>query len=159
LTVKYKDFDITGFFYGSEGNDIFNQNRWWLDFWPSFQNQKSKDLLYNSWTPTNTGATTPKASNKSNFSNNTQSVSYYVEDGSFFRLKNLQIGYNLPSSAISKIGLSNARVYLQGVNLFTITKYTGLDPDVNNGDDRSSGVDQGNYPLVKTFTFGINLGF
>ena len=159
LTVKYKDFDITGFFYGSEGSDIFNYNRWWVDFWPSFQNQKSKDLLYNSWTPTNTGATTPKASNKSNFSNNTQSVSYYIEDGSFFRMKNLQIGYNAPKALTSKIGLSNARVYIQGVNLFTITKYSGLDPDVNNGDDRNFGVDQGNYPLVKTYTIGLNIGF
>ncbi|MEK6781237.1 MAG: TonB-dependent receptor [Bacteroidota bacterium] len=158
LGVTYKNFDITTFFYGSQGNDIFNYNKWWLDFWPSFQNQKSKDLL-NSWTPTNTGSTTPKASNKSNFSTNTQSVSYYVEDGSFMRLKNLQIGYTMPKSLISKIGLSTARIYAQGINLFTITKYSGLDPDVNNGDDRNFGVDQGNYPLVKQYILGVNIGF
>ena len=159
LGATYKNFDISTFFYSSQGNDIFNYNRWWLDFWPSFQNQKSKDLLYNSWTPTNTGATTPKASNKSNFSNNTQSTSYYVENGSFIRLKNLQIGYTLPKSVISKIGLTNARAYVQGVNLFTITKYTGLDPEINNGDDRNFGVDQGAYPLVKQYIIGVNIGF
>jgi hypothetical protein len=159
LGVNYKMFDVTAFFYGSQGNEIFNYNKWWLDFWPSFQNQKSNDLLYNSWTPERTSATTPKASNKSNFSNNTQSVSYYVEDGSFMRLKNLQIGYNFPTSIISKIGLTRTRVYVQGVNLFTVKKYSGLDPDLNTNADTSFGVDAGAYPLVKQFIFGLNIGF
>jgi TonB-dependent starch-binding outer membrane protein SusC len=159
LGVTYKNFDVTAFFYGSQGNDIFNYNKWWLDFWPSFQNQKSTDLLYDSWTPENPGASVPKASNKSNFSTNTQSSSYYIENGSFMRLKNLQIGYNVPQTLIQKIGLSNARVFVQAVNLFTIKKYSGLDPDVNNGDDINFGVDAGAYPLVKTFTFGLNVGF
>jgi hypothetical protein len=75
------------------------------------------------------------------------------------RLKNLQIGYNVPQTLIQKIGLSNARVFVQAVNLFTIKKYSGLDPDVNNGDDINFGVDAGAYPLVKTFTFGLNVGF
>ncbi len=159
LAVTYKNFDISAFFYGSQGNDIFNYNKWWIDFWPSFQNQKSPDLLYRSWTPTNTGATTPKASNTSNFSTNTQSTSYYVEDGSFLRLRNLQIGYSLPNSVISKIGMTRARIYVQGVNLFTVTKYSGLDPDVNNSGDTLFGVDEGNYPLVKQYTVGVNIGF
>ena len=159
LGVNYKNFDLSVFFYGSQGNDIFNWNRWWIDFWPSFQGQKGKDLLYNSWTTTRTDASTPKASNKSNLSNNTQSVSYYVEDGSFLRLKNLQFGYNIPRATINKIGLNTARIYVQGVNLFTMTKYTGLDPDLNTGDDRAFGVDLGNYPLVKQYTVGVNIGF
>lgn len=159
LAANYKNFDLSVFFYGSQGNDIFNYNRWWIDFWPSFQNQKSTNLLYNSWTPTRTNASTPKASNKSNFSNNTQSVSYYVEDGSFLRLRNLQIGYTIPQAALSKIGLNRARLYVQGVNLFTATKYTGVDPDLNSGDDRAFGVDLGNYPLVKQYTVGVNIGF
>lgn len=166
LSVTYKNFDLSTFFYGSEGNKIFNYNRWFVDFWPSFQNQKSKDLLYNSWTPTNTGATTPKASNISNFSTNTQSTSYFVEDGSFLRLKNIQLGYRLPGSIASKIGLTSARIYIQGVNLFTVTKYSGLDPDVNSGRDANGnnqdtafGVDQGAYPLVRQFIIGVNLGF
>lgn len=159
LGLTWKDFDLSAFFFGSQGNEIFNYNRWWLDFWPSFQNQKSADLLYNSWTPENTDATTPKASNKSNFSNNTQSVSYYVEDGSFFRLRNVQLGYTLPTDAIAKVGLSKARIYVQGVNLFTATKYSGIDPDINNGGDTAFGVDFGNYPLVKQFIFGLNVSF
>jgi TonB-linked SusC/RagA family outer membrane protein len=159
LGLTWKDFDFSAYFFGSQGNEIFNYNRWWLDFWQSFQNQKSADLLYRSWTPERTNTDVPKASNKSNFSNNTQSVSYYVEDGSFLRLRNLQIGYTLPTDAIGKIGLSRARVYVQGVNLLTFTKYSGIDPDVNNGGDQAFGVDFGNYPLVKQFIFGLNVSF
>jgi TonB-dependent starch-binding outer membrane protein SusC len=159
LGLNYKGFDLSTFFFGSQGNEIFNYNKWWLDFWPSFQNQKSADLLYNSWTPSNTGAKTPKASNKSNFSNNTQSVSYYVEDGSFFRMRNLQLGYTLPTDAINAIGLTKARIYFQAVNLFTATKYSGIDPDINNGGDTAFGVDFGNYPLVKQFIVGVNVSF
>lgn len=165
LALTYKSFDLTAFLQGSEGNKIFNWNTWWVDFWPSFQGQKSKELLYNSWTPSNTGATVPKASNKSNFSTNTQSTSYYVEDGSYLRLKTIQLGYTLPESILSKINVKSLRVYVQAVNLFTITKYTGLDPEIdtqntnNIKDDRLRGVDYGNYPTVKTYLVGINVAF
>jgi TonB-linked SusC/RagA family outer membrane protein len=156
LAFTYKNFDISTFLYGSQGNDIFNNNKWWVDFWPSFQGQKSQDLLYRSWTPSNTGASVPKASNKSNFSTNTVSSSYYLEDGSFLRMKNLQVGYTLPASALSKVYLKSVRVYVQAVNLFTVTKYSGLDPEIGGG-DRAFGVDSGNYPNVKQFIIGLNL--
>ncbi len=159
LILGYKGFDLNAFFYGSYGSEIFNYNRYWLDFWPSFQGQKSTDLLYESWTSTNTGATVPKASNKSNFSTNTVSTSYYVEPASFFRLKTLQIGYTIPKSVLGKIFISNARVYVQGVNLFTITKYSGMDPELASFDDTYFGVDQGNLPAVKQFLLGVSLGF
>jgi hypothetical protein len=159
LGVSFKGFDINAFFYGSQGNEIFNYNKWWLDFWPSFQGQKSQALLDNSWTPERTDASVPKASTKSNFSTNTQSTSYYVEDGSFFRLRTLQIGYTLPRDMFKSIGINNVRIYVQGTNLFTITGYSGLDPDVNNGVDQAFGVDLGNYPLVKQYLFGLNVGF
>lgn len=157
LSLEFKGFDLTTFIYGSSGNDIFNYNKWWTDFWPSFQGQKSTELLNNSWTPERGGNTVPKASNKSNFSTNTQSSSYYVENGSFVRMKNVQIGYNIPTAKAAKIGLSSARVYVQGVNLLTSTKYSGLDPELG-GDDRSFGVDHGNYPAVKQLLLGVNLG-
>jgi TonB-linked SusC/RagA family outer membrane protein len=159
LGLNYKNFNLTAFFFGSQGNEIFNYNKWWVDFWPSFQGQKSNDLLNNSWTPNNPGATVPKASNKSNFSTNTQSTSYYVEDGSFLRLRNLQLAYTIPSNVLQPIGISNLSVYVQGINLLTLTDYTGLDPDLNNGGDTSFGVDEGNYPLVKQYLFGLRMGF
>ena len=158
LAFTYKNFDLTAFIYGSQGNDIFNWNTWWVDFWPSFQGQKSKNALYNSWTPQRTNATTPKASNKSNFSSNNEINDYYIEDGSFVRLKNLQIGYTIPESVTSKIKIGSIRVYLQGVNLFTITKYTGLDPELG-GWDTTFGMDAGNYPLVKQYLVGLNVNF
>ena len=157
LSVGYKDFDLTAFFYGSHGNDIFNWNLWWLDFWPSFQGQKSTDLLNNSWTPSNTGATTPKASG-SNFSTNTVSNSYYIDDGSYLRLKNLQLGYTLPNSFLGNV-FSSARIYVQGINLLTFTSYSGLDPELASFNDTFFCVDEGNLPATKQFLLGISLGF
>jgi TonB-dependent starch-binding outer membrane protein SusC len=156
LSITYKSLDLTGFIYGSHGNDIFNWNKWWTDFWPSFQGQKSKDLLYNSWTEANKNAKVPKATYTSNFSSNTQVCSYYIEDGSYIRLKSLQIGYTIPQKIISKISIKSLRLYVQAVNLFTITRYSGLDPEIG-GEDRSFGVDYGNYPNTKQFIFGLNL--
>jgi hypothetical protein len=158
LGLTYKNFDLTAFVYGAQGNDIFNWNKWWIDFWPSFQGQKSTDLLNNSWTTTNTNTKIPMASNTSNFSTNTQVCSYYMEDGSYLRLKNLELGYTIPTTVMSRINVQSLRVYVQAVNLFTITKYSGLDPELG-GDDRAFGSDTGNYPLVKNFLIGLNLNF
>jgi hypothetical protein len=82
-----------------------------------------------------------------------------VEDGSFFRLRTLQLGYTLPQSMLKSAGLGSMRLYLQGTNLFTLTDYSGLDPDVNNGGDTAFGIDHGNYPLSKTILFGLHVGF
>jgi TonB-linked SusC/RagA family outer membrane protein len=158
LAFTYKNFDISTFLYGSSGNDIFNSNRYFIDFYSAFQGQKSKDLLYNSWTPDNPNAKTPKATSVSSFSNDQQVNSYYIENGSFIRSKTIELGYTIPESVTSKINIKSLRVYVQAVNLFTITKYTGLDPELG-GDDRAFGSDTGNYPTVKNFIFGLNLNF
>ncbi|HLO58966.1 MAG TPA: TonB-dependent receptor [Bacteroidales bacterium] len=157
IGLNYKNLDLSAFFYGSYGNDIYNWNKWWTDFWPSFQGQKSEDLLTKSWTPDRTNTDVPKASNTSNFSTNTQSTSYYIEDGSYLRLKNLTIGYTIPESIVNKVKIKNLRVYVQAVNLFTLTKYTGLDPELGGG-DTAFGIDYGNYPTVRQFNVGLNLG-
>ncbi|UCG28061.1 MAG: TonB-dependent receptor [Bacteroidales bacterium] len=158
LMLGYKGFDLTAFFYGSYGNEIFNYNKWWLDFWPSFQGQKSTELLNSSWTTANTGASVPKASNKSNFSTNTVSNSYYIEDGSYLRLKNLQIGYTLPRSIMGNV-FNNVRIYVQAVNLLTITDYSGMDPELASFNDTYMGVDEGNLPATKQYLIGVSLGF
>jgi TonB-linked SusC/RagA family outer membrane protein len=158
LAFTYKNFDLSAFLYGSQGNDIFNWNKWWVDFWPSFQGQKSTDLLYNSWTPDNPNTNVPKASNTSNFSTNTQVTSYYIEDGSYLRMKTLELGYTIPDNVTNRINIKSLRFYLQAVNLFTITKYSGLDPELG-GDDRAFGSDTGNYPLVKNWIIGLTLNF
>jgi hypothetical protein len=86
-------------------------------------------------------------------------VSYYVEDGSFFKLKTLQLGFTLPKNVIEGIGIGDVRLYVQGTNLFTLTKYSGLDPDLNNGWDGAFGVDLGNYPVLKQYLVGLHVGF
>ncbi|MFH0841579.1 MAG: SusC/RagA family TonB-linked outer membrane protein [Bacteroidota bacterium] len=156
LALSWKNFDVSGFFYGSQGNEIFNYNKWYTDFWSSYEGQKSKALLYDSWTVLKTDATVPMATNYSGFSTNTQVCSYYIEDGSYLRLKSLQLGYSFPAAQLTRIRTKSLRIYLQAVNLFTLTKYSGLDPEIG-GSDLASGIDYGNYPNVKQFLFGINL--
>jgi hypothetical protein len=156
LGLTFKNFDLNAFIYGSHGNDILNWNKWYTDFWPSYQGQKSHDLLYNSWTPENKGAKTPIATNNSNFSTNGVICSYFIEDGSYLRLKSLQIGYSIPDKFLRKTGITSLRFYLQGINLFTLTKYKGLDPEIG-GPDSCFGVDNGNYPNVRQFVLGLNV--
>ncbi|HTN08305.1 TonB-dependent receptor [Agriterribacter sp.] len=165
IGVSYKQFDLSAFFYGVSGNKIWNQVRWWTDFYPSFGGGLSKTAMYDSWTPDHQDAKAPILENSGNFSNTSVPNSYFVEDGSYFRLKNMQIGYTLPASLLEKAGISRVRIYVQGANLFTITKYTGIDPEVGvsqEGGDRRSvelGIDEGAYPSQKQFLFGLNVTF
>jgi hypothetical protein len=159
LGAAYKNFDFSAFFYGSQGNDVINYVRWWTDFFPSFQGAKSRDALYNSWTPTNKAGTTPIAENVSNFSNNGKPNSYYLEDGSYLRCKSIILGYTLPSSNLQRYGIDKLRLYIQAANLFTLTDYTGLDPELS-GSNAAFGIDYGNYPNnQKNFNVGISLTF
>jgi TonB-linked SusC/RagA family outer membrane protein len=158
LGFNFRSFDVSAFLYGSQGADIFNSNRYFIDFWPSFQGQKSKELLYNSWRPDRTNTNIPKATTAANFSTNEQVNSYYLENGSYLRLRTLELGYTLPTSLTSKINVGHLRLYLQAANLFTVSKYSGLDPELG-GDDRAFGSDTGNYPLVRNYLFGVNLNF
>lgn len=158
LDANYRQFDVSVFFYGAAGQDAINYVRWWTDFFPSFQGNKSTDILYNSWTPTNLNAKTPIAENVSNFSNNGVPNSYYLENASYLRMKNLQIGYTLGSNLTNRIKIDKVRIYLQATNLFTITKYTGLDPEIIGGTD-NFGIDAGAYPTVKQYLLGVNVNF
>ncbi|QHT71467.1 TonB-dependent receptor [Rhodocytophaga rosea] len=161
INIGYKNFDLTAFAQGVQGNDLFNHVRYWTDF-EIFQGNRTKRMLYESWRPDNPNAKLPILD-----ANDAQSgvpSTYFVEDGSYLRLKNLQLGYTFPQSILSKISMSQLRVYAQAQNLFTITKYSGLDPEVNlrnfnSGSDREIGVDQGVYPTPKAFIFGLSVGF
>ena len=86
-------------------------------------------------------------------------VDKYLEPASFLRLKNLTIGYTIPSNISQKIGMKNLRAYVSATNLFTLTKYSGLNPEVNISSSTTPGVDNGNYPLARTYTFGLNITF
>jgi hypothetical protein len=159
LNATYKNWDATMVFYGSYGNDVVNYTRYWTDFWASFQGNKSQNLLYNSWTPTNLNPKAPILENASTFSTNTVPNSFYKESGSFFKCRSLIIGYTLPPSMLKKIGMDRVRLYVQGANIFTVTKYTGLDPELS-GTTQSFGIDFGNYPNnQKNYIVGVNLSF
>ena len=164
LGTEYKSFDISLFFYGVAGRDIFNFTRWWTDFSSGFPGGRSKRALYESWLPDGSrpDAKTPMQETLAvagGFSTSGQVNSYYVESGDYFRLRNLQIGYTLPASVSSKAKIARARIYIQGTNLFTLTNYSGLNPDVFSTDDRAGAVDVGSYPVVKQFLIGANISF
>ena len=161
VNVGYKGFDLAIFAQGVQGNDIFNHVRYWTDF-EVFQGNRSKRMLYDSWRPGNPNAKLPILD--ANDAQSGEPSTYFVEDGSYLRFKNIQLGYTLPKSVLSKIGADHLRVYIQGQNLLTFTKYTGLDPEINlrnfnSGSDRQIGVDEGVYPTPKAFIVGISLGF
>jgi TonB-linked SusC/RagA family outer membrane protein len=174
LNVRYKNFGLTLFGQGVAGNDIFNYVKYWTDF-PTFAGNRSKRMLYESWRPGKTDAVLPQLTSSDQVS--ISPSTYYIESGSYFRFKNIQLTYSLPQTLVSKIGLSSARVYVQGQNLITLTNYSGMDPEINlrnyvagndrvagtytytSGTDRQLGVDGGAYPAAKQYLVGLNLTF
>jgi TonB-dependent starch-binding outer membrane protein SusC len=163
INASYKNFDLSTFFYASIGADVINYVRYWTDFPQVFDGAVSKDAVHNSWTPDRPNAKVPRLERNANFSTTTQFNSYYMEKGSFLRCKSLMLGYTLPTRMLKNLSLARVRFYVQAANLFTITKYTGLDPELvgsNLGDNSNFGIDFGNYPAnEKSFLFGVNLSF
>lgn len=164
LGLEYKGFDFNAQFFGIQGNQVWNNVKWWTDFYPGFSGAKSTTALYDSWTPTHMNAKAPIVETGQNLSNNQVPNSYFVENGSYFRCKNIQIGYTLPANMLKAAGISKVRVYVSGANLFTITKYSGVDPEigVNNtsaGNSQEFGVDEGVYFNPRTYIVGLNLTF
>lgn len=158
-TFSYKSFDLNIFFQGAVGGDIFNLTAVQL------YNGDSNGLtdVLNSWTPENTDTDIPRAVIRGR-----ERSSRFVEDGSYVRLKNVALGYNLPSSMMKNVGFTSARLSISAQNLLTFTNYSGLDPEVSyfgsggesGGDDNIiQGHDFGNYPNLRSITVGVNLKF
>jgi len=157
LDLGFKGFDVAAFFTGSQGNDIYNYERIFTDL-PTFINGNRSTRLVNAWTPSNTNTTVP-ALGTSIINSEGNPNSYFVEDGSYFRLKNLQVGYTFSSDLASKLGMTEIRIFAQGTNLFTITDFSGVDPEVAAYDNLTLGVYNRPYPMSKIYTGGINLKF
>jgi TonB-linked SusC/RagA family outer membrane protein len=157
LSADFKGFDFSAFFNGSQGNDVYNHNKIFTDF-PLFVDNNRSSRVLDSWTPNNTNATLPALSG-SLHGVEINSNSYFVEDGSYFRLKNLQLGFSIPKTVTDKLKMDNFRVYLQGTNLFTITGYEGLDPEVLPIDNLNMGIDIRTFPISKIYTIGVNIKF
>ena len=152
VNLQYKGFDLSGILSAQIGNEVFrayersditftNYQTFWLD----------------RWTPSNTSSEYPRLiSNDPN--NNQRPSSFYVEDASFLRLRNIQVGYSLPASVLSKVHLAGLRLYFSANNLFTITPYHGFDPDIGtNGWILDTGIDKGYYPSNKTIGGGLKI--
>ncbi|MDO6519372.1 SusC/RagA family TonB-linked outer membrane protein [Zobellia uliginosa] len=156
-TFTYKNFDMGLFFRGSQGFDVRNLQASEIGDGVQKINQIAS-ILTNSWTTTNTGASRPVIDGNRDFANSYRDSDYFIEDGSFIRLQNVSLGYTFPDF---NDFISKARIYVSGQNLFTITDYSGFDPEVNNRgqDNLNRGDDYDAYPRSRTLTVGINLEF
>lgn len=159
LGFRYKDFDLSMFFQGTIGNDIWNKAKGNM---ASAGRQNALEEAYTkAWNKPGDNAKYPALANiLADANNNMRASSFYVENGSYLRLQNIQLGYNLPRSLCAKSKLfSSCRVYVSGQNLFTITGYSGLDPELGVNSPLDMGVDNTRYPSSRTLTFGVNLQF
>ena len=158
FNASYKNFTFNVQFVGVFGNTIYNDVKRILD---SYQNTNFRSDL-SPWTPTNTNTDDPRLGRESDqgiVENNRVSSDRWLEKGSYVRLRNLEIGYMLPSSAMTRIGLTSSRIFVSGQNLFTITNYSGLDPDVVGNGLLQRGVDVGNWPATRILSVGISCEF
>ena len=158
MNLTYKNWDMSMFWNGSIGNDIFDNTALYYES-PAFFNSNRSTRVLDAWTPSNPDATYPALSETILNNEFTQSNSFFVRDGSFVRLRSLQVGYTLPDSLASKIGASSARLYYNGTNLLTLTDFEGFDPEVPNGGSLLLGWYTGQYPLKSVSSLGINIKF
>ncbi len=161
LGGSFKGFDFSMVLQGQYGNKILNEMKAQLypvrNFHGSGVNNALTAVL-DSWNGEGTSNTIPRITY--NFQgNNWLGSDFYVEDGSFLRCRTMQVGYTLPASIVNHVKLGSVRVYVNAQNLFTITKYSGFDPEISNSNPLSSGVDWGQYPVSRVYTVGINVQF
>lgn len=165
LDGNYKAWDFNLFFYGSFGNKILNYVESHLE---SFQKRGSEGVqnvsekyFNNYWTPERPSERYARALANDDNTLNSVPSDVWVENGSFVKLKNVTVGYTLPNALLSKYSISRLRVYVSAQNLFFITKYTGLDPEIGiqGGNATQNGLDNGTYPSSRTFTLGLNVTF
>ena len=156
--IEYKNFTLSFFIQASHGNEMANLNSSPLEDFRGLNNVSAEAAL-NRWTPTNPSNRYPRA-----LANRTVDVGTFsstmVEDASYVRLKNITLGYNLPSTLLQRLSVRNVRVYVSATNLLTLTDYEGFDPEGSSFGTTTAypGVDQGRYPLTKTYLLGLNIG-
>jgi hypothetical protein len=166
LSLTYKNINLTVFGNGVQGNDIYNYVRYFADF-NTFQGNRSTRALNDAWQPSNPSAprsqwtaadpdaTSPIMDANDQISSRTSS--YLIEDGSYFRLRNVQLTYTFSDELNDTLGISGGNIYFQGQNLLTVTNYSGLNPEVQTSNDIQLGYDGGFMPVSRTLTVGLNL--
>jgi TonB-linked SusC/RagA family outer membrane protein len=156
LEGSYKNFDLSFLFDGVQGRDIYNVFRQMTDF--TYWNFNYGARTLNAWSPENPNSTIPAVST-SNINNEYRASSYFIENGSYIRLKTIALGYSLPTALLSKFKMTKARFYFQGQNLLTFTKYTGMDYEVGARGPFDQGNDSQFFPHTKNYTLGLNVSF
>jgi TonB-linked SusC/RagA family outer membrane protein len=151
-TFSYKGFNLNIFLQGSVGNDIFNASKGDVQGMYDLKNQSVKVL--NRWRTPGQITDVPKAGF------NIQPSTYFIEDGSYLRIKDITLSYSFRGGLLNKLGVSRLQPYVTATNLITFTKYEGMDPEVNQwGNSAVQGIDWGTYPHSKSFVFGLNVEF
>lgn len=168
MGAEYKGIDLNLFFDGNFGNKIYNGMRFYSSYMDGGMQNLSKEML-NAWTETNTNTDVPRYVTGTDLNNTGWAITdRWLENGSYFRLKTLELGYTLPKTWTSKALLQSVRIYTAMDNLFTITGYKGYTPDLgeNSGDGATGGTgtmtrgcDDGRYPSARSFTFGLQVNF
>jgi TonB-linked SusC/RagA family outer membrane protein len=161
LGATYKGFDFSIFFQGVQGNKLFNGNKYNLESGVAYTNMSNSML--NRWTGEGSSNDLPRMT-QADLNNNRRISDRYIEDGSYLRIKTMQLGYTLPIGVIKYARIEKVRIYFAAQNLLTWTKYKGLDPEVGilggtSGNVLDIGIDRGAYPQARTFTIGANLTF
>jgi TonB-dependent starch-binding outer membrane protein SusC len=166
LNLAYQNFNLNLFGNGVQGNDVYNYVRYFADF-NTFQGNRSTRALNEAWQPSNPSApraqwvaANPNATSPimdANDQISSRTSSYLIEDASYFRLRNIQLTYSFDDAINTALGISGGQVYLQGQNLFTITNYSGLNPEIQTGNDIQLGYDGGFMPVSKTLIIGLNV--
>ncbi len=156
LGLSWKGLDFSAFFSGSQGNDVLNMTLYDFESGTGYMNAYA-GILQRAWN--GEGSTDRYHKISADQGQNLLVSDYFVEDGSYLRLKNIQIGYDFCNKLIKWKGISQLRLYVSAQNLFTLTKYSGLDPEIGSSNAMLNGIDCGFYPQSRTWTVGLNLKF
>lgn len=153
IDATYKDFDFSAQFYGVSGNTIYNGQKQY-----AYSTKRHRDLV-NSWTDNNPTSNIPTPRSNIEHPNVQTSLDYFLEDGSFLRLRNIILGYSLKTILLDKIGIEKLRLFINAQNPITWTKYSGFDPEVGSSNPFEGGLDRGSYPVSSTYSAGISIIF
>ncbi|MEW4922888.1 TonB-dependent receptor [Algibacter sp. 2305UL17-15] len=153
INVKYKNWDLFVQNYFSYGAEIFNGSKYL-----AYSAGRHQDQYYQ-WSPENPNTDIPTYRTGNNHPNKRAFSDFWLEDGTYFRIRNITLGYNIEPEALAGYGISKMRLYLSAMNPITITNYSGFDPEIGGNGLSTRGVDQGNYPIARRFLLGLQLKF
>lgn len=158
INLRYKNLEFETYWFASVGNDIFNQSKWFTDFFGTFEGSAKGQAAKRSWTPElGNNAAAPIWESATNLSTSGAGNSWYVEDGSYLRLQRLAFSYDF-IDLTERLGLSRLKLGLSANNIWTITNYSGLDPGIGGGADTNFGIDVGNYPVAPQYLITLEVG-